>query len=59
MAAPATAAVAAMVKQMNPGISLGALKSHLAQTADDVYKPGADPQSGNGFINAFQACVAR
>jgi subtilisin family serine protease len=58
MAAPATSAVAALVKQMNPGISLGALKSRLAQTADDVYKPGADPQSGKGFVNAYQACVA-
>jgi hypothetical protein len=35
------------------------LKSRLAQTADDVYKPGADPQSGKGFVNAHPACVAR
>jgi subtilisin family serine protease len=59
MAAPAVSAVAAMIKQVNPGISLGALKSRLAQSADDVYKPGADPQSGKGFVNAYRACTGR
>ncbi len=59
MAAPATSAVAAIIKQSHPGISLGALKARLAQTADDVYKPGADPFSGKGFVNADMACSAR
>jgi subtilisin family serine protease len=59
MAAPATSAVAALIKGDDPSISLGALKARLAQTADDVYKPGADPQSGKGFVNAYRACVAR
>jgi subtilisin family serine protease len=58
MAAPATSAVAALIKGSHPGISLGALKSRLAQTADDVYKPGADPFSGKGFVNADMACSA-
>lgn len=56
MAAPAASAVAAIIKQQNPGISLGALKSKLAQTADDVYKKGADPYSGKGWVNAARAC---
>jgi subtilisin family serine protease len=56
MAAPAASAVAAIIKQQNPGISLGALKTKLAQTADDINKPGADPESGKGWVNAARAC---
>ena len=59
MAAPAASAVAAIIKQANPGISLGALKSALAQSADDVFKPGHDEFSGNGFVNAFRACTGQ
>ena len=58
MAAPAASAVAALIKGKNPAISLGALKSRLAQSADDVYKPGADPFSGKGWVNAARACSA-
>lgn len=56
MAAPAASAVAAIIKQANPSISLGALKSALAQSADDVGKPGADAATGHGFVNAANAC---
>ena len=56
MAAPAASAVAAIIKQQNPGISLGSLKSKLAQTADDINKKGADPFSGKGWVNAARAC---
>jgi subtilisin family serine protease len=59
MAAPAASAVAALIKQANPGISLGELKSALAQSADDVFKPGHDQYSGNGFINAARACTGQ
>ncbi len=52
MAAPAAAAVAALIKQANPGISLGALKTKLAQSADDEGKQGNDPFYGRGFVNA-------
>jgi subtilisin family serine protease len=58
MSAPAASAVAAIIKQRNPGISLGALKTKLAQTADDINKPGADPESGKGWVNAARACSA-
>jgi subtilisin family serine protease len=55
MAAPAVSAVAALIKQANPGISLGALKSRLAQSADDEGKKGRDPFYGRGFVNALKA----
>jgi subtilisin family serine protease len=59
MAAPAVSAVAAMVIQANPGISLGALKTRIAQSADDEGKVGRDPFYGSGFVNASKACTAR
>jgi subtilisin family serine protease len=55
MAAPAASAVAALIKQSHPGISLGALKTTLAQTADDEGKGGNDPFYGKGFVNAYRA----
>jgi subtilisin family serine protease len=55
MAAPAAAAVAALLKQADPGISLGALKTKLAQSADDEGKQGNDPFYGRGFVNAQRA----
>ncbi|HSD65480.1 MAG TPA: S8 family serine peptidase, partial [Vicinamibacteria bacterium] len=59
MAAPAASAVAALIKQRNPGISLGALKTRLEQTADDEGKQGNDPFYGKGFVNADRACTAQ
>ena len=56
MAAPAAAGVAALIKGANPGISLGALKSRLAQTATDSGKTGNDEFYGRGFVNANNAC---
>jgi subtilisin family serine protease len=52
MAAPAVAAVAALAKQAHPGISLGALKTLIARSAD--------PESpkefyGHGYPNAGRA----
>jgi len=55
MAAPAVSAVAALIRQANPGISLGALKTRLAQSADDEGKQGRDPLYGRGFVNARKA----
>ncbi len=55
MAAPAVSAVAALIRQANPGISLGALKNKLAQSADDEGKKGRDPLYGHGFVNARKA----
>jgi len=59
MAAPAAAAVAAIIKQANPGISLGALKTRLAQSADDEGKKGRDPVYGAGYVNAYKACTMK
>ena len=56
MAAPAASAVAAIIKQKHPGISLGALKTALAQSSLDVGKPGNDPFYGKGWVNALAAC---
>lgn len=57
MASPAAAGVAALIKSANPGISLGALKARLAQTADDEGPIGHDEFYGHGFVNARRACT--
>jgi len=56
MASPAAAGVAALILAENPGISLGALKTRLKQTADDEGKVGHDQFYGHGFVNAARAC---
>jgi subtilisin family serine protease len=55
MAAPAAAGVAALIKQRFPGISVGALKTKLMNTADDEGPKGNDPFYGKGFVNARRA----
>jgi subtilisin family serine protease len=55
MAAPHAAGVAALIMQANPGISLGALKTKLKNTADDEGKKGFDEFYGHGFVNAYRA----
>lgn len=55
MAAPAATAVAALIKQRDPSISVGALKTRLAKSADDEGKSGHDPAYGRGFVNARRA----
>lgn len=57
MAAPAAAGVAALIKANNPGMSVGALKTKLAQTADDEGANGHDEFYGHGFVNAYKACT--
>jgi subtilisin family serine protease len=57
MAAPHAAGVAALIKARFPNISLGALKTKLAQTADDEGKVGHDEIYGFGFVNARRACT--
>jgi subtilisin family serine protease len=52
MAAPAVSAVAALVKQQNPKISVGALKNRLMNGAIDLGKLGHDPYYGRGYLNA-------
>ncbi|MGD2116318.1 MAG: S8 family serine peptidase [Acidobacteriota bacterium] len=57
MASPAAAGVAALIKGANPGISLGALKTSLQQSADDEGPLGNDEFYGHGFVNAYRACT--
>jgi hypothetical protein len=44
-----------LIKQRYPGISVGALKNKLANSADDEGKLGHDPFYGRGFVNARRA----
>lgn len=55
MAAPAVSAVAALIKQKYPNISLGALEAKLLNSADDEGKIGHDEFYGRGFVNARRA----
>jgi subtilisin family serine protease len=57
MAAPAASAVAAIIKQRFPNISVGALKTALANTADDEGPKGHDSYYGRGFVNARRAAT--
>ncbi len=55
MAAPAAAAVAALIKQRFPAATPAQLKTKLAQSADDAGKVGQDALYGRGFVNALGA----
>lgn len=57
MASPAASAVAALIKGANPGISMGALKAALQQSATDEGALGDDEFYGHGFVNAANACA--
>src|SRR5262249_51370535 len=57
MASPAVAGVAADILGSHPGMSLGALKAALLQSADDEGKVGHDEFYGAGFVNAFNGCT--
>ncbi|HYN21504.1 MAG TPA: S8 family serine peptidase [Thermoanaerobaculia bacterium] len=57
MATPAASAVAAIIKQRNPSLSLGALKTELFRATTDEGKVGNDEFYGHGFVNARKACT--
>jgi subtilisin family serine protease len=55
MAAPHVSGVAALIVGKYGHIGPASIKAILQQSADDLYKPGADPFSGNGRVNAQKA----
>jgi subtilisin family serine protease len=54
-AASVVSGVAALVLEKYGPMNPAQLKTHLAQTADDLGQPGKDSLYGNGRINAYRA----
>jgi subtilisin family serine protease len=54
-AAPMVCGVAALILSKYGPMSTGDLKNHIANTADDLGKPGHDPSYGRGRVNAYRA----
>lgn len=59
MAAPCAAGVAALIIEKYGPMSVGRLKNHLAQTSDDLGKPGKDHYYGRGRVNAYKAVTKK
>lgn len=55
MATPHTSGLAALVKSVNPLLSVNGLRSRIFNTADDVGEKGRDVYSNHGRINARRA----
>jgi len=54
-ACPHAAGIAALLFSINPDLTPQDVRMVMRQTADDLYGPGFDTQSGTGRLNAFNA----
>jgi subtilisin family serine protease len=54
-ATPMVSGVAALILSNYGPMSVSQLKNRIAQTADDLGKPGKDDSYGNGRVNAYNA----
>ena len=52
------AAVGALLRERNPALSPGQIRTTLMDTATDIESPGIDSLSGAGLVNAFAAVQA-
>jgi len=57
-AAPHAAAIAALVKAANPGLTAAQIRSILTSTAIDIQTAGFDRDSGAGIVRAVEAVAA-
>lgn len=55
MATPVVSAAAALLYSIDPNMTSAQVKDVLYNSAEDIYTPGWDEQSGYGIVNAYEA----